>query len=157
MKSKVITHIELVELFRDALYYEINISNYILIILFPIRYFVSFIASDPLFEIKVILIIIAGAAVLFTPFILYVLIKEKKYGWIIFYFVLIILPLLLGYMIFKDTLAFEAALLFPLGFFYLYCYIIKFQVDKWITDYNWHSTRLEQIRDKEERIKNELL
>ncbi len=94
---------------------------------------------------------------IFTPYIFYVLIKEKKIGWVILYFIMIPIPELLGYLIFKETLAFEAALLIPLAFFYFYCYLIKFEVDKWLADYSWHQERLQQKKETEDRIKNEMI
>lgn len=105
---------------------------------------------------KIIIGVFALAAILFTPYIFYVLSKEKKFGWIILFFIMIIIPELIGYLIFKETLAFEAALLIPLAFFYFYCYLIKYEVDKWIGDYNWHQERLQQKKEREERIKNEM-
>lgn len=107
--------------------------------------------------IKIVIGVFALAALLFTPYILKVLIKEKKYGWIILFIVMIIIPEILGYFIFKKTLAFEAALLIPLAFFYFYCYLIKFEVDKWLAEYNWHQERIQQKKDTEERIKNEII
>lgn len=115
------------------------------------------IGIDPATIIKLIIGVIALAALLFTPYIFYVLSKEKKFGWIILFFIMIIIPEVLGYLIFKDTLAFEAALLIPLAFFYFYCYLIKYEVDKWIGEYNWHQERLQQKKEYEERMNNEMI
>src|SRR5690606_9246004 len=111
---------------------------------------------DTVLMFKIIIGVFELAAILFTPYIFYVLSKEKKFGWIILFFIMIIIPELIGYLIFKETLAFEAALLIPLAFFYFYCYLIKYEVDKWIGDYNWHQERLQQKKEREERIKNEM-
>lgn len=115
------------------------------------------IGIDPVTIIKIIIGVFALAAILFTPYIFYVLSKEKKFGWIILFFIMIIVPEVFGYLIFKDTLAFEAALLIPMIFFYFYCYLIKYEVDKWIGEYNWHQERLQQKKEREERIKNEMM
>jgi hypothetical protein len=115
------------------------------------------IGIDPVTIIKIVLGVFVLAALLFTPYIFNVLIKEKKFGWIVLYFAMIIIPEVLGYLIFKDTLAFEAALLIPLAFFYFYCYLIKYEVDKWIADYSWHQERLRQKKETEDRIKNEMI
>ncbi|MDY0082207.1 MAG: hypothetical protein RBR74_03385 [Ignavibacteriaceae bacterium] len=157
----IIKNIELVQRFRDILYYQRQISNssfaLILFLRFILFYVMISIGIDPITIIKIIIGVFALAAILFTPYIFYVLTKEKKFGWIILFFVMIIIPELLGYLIFKDTLAFEAALLIPLAFFYFYCYLIKYEVDKWISQYNWYQERLQQKKEYEERKKNEMI
>ena len=68
-----------------------------------------------------------------------------------------ILPLFFAYILFRDALFFEAIILLPLGSFYFYCYLIKFEVDKWLNEYSWHQERLQQKKEAEERIKNEMI
>jgi hypothetical protein len=160
--SKIISDIEAVQRFRDILYYQRQISNstfiLLLILRFPLIYLLAYInPTDPAFLIKIPLVIIAVAAVLFTPYIFKVLMKEKKYGWIIIFFAMVILPLLFAYILFRDALFFEAIILLPLGSFYFYCYLIKFEVDKWLNEYSWHQERLQQKKEAEERIKNEMI
>lgn len=160
--SKIISDIEAVQRFRDILYYQRQISNstfiLLLILRFPLIYLLAYInPTDPASLIKIPLVIIAVAAVLFTPYIFKVLIKEKKYGWIIIFFAMVILPLLFAYILFRDALFFEAIILLPLGSFYFYCYLIKFEVDKWLNEYSWHQERLQQKKEAEERIKNEMI
>ena len=159
--KSLIKNYELVQRFRDILYYQRQISNSSFALLIFLRFILFYgmisIGIDPVTIIKIIIGVFALAAILFTPYIFYILSKEKKFGWIILFFVMIIIPEVLGYLIFKDTLAFEAALLIPLAFFYFYCYLIKYEVDKWIGEYNWHQERLQQKIEKEERIKNEMM
>lgn len=159
--KKIIQDYNLVQKFRDILYYQRQISNssftLFLLLRYPLYYLLISIGIDPITMIKIVIGVFALAALLFTPYILKVLIKEKKYGWIILFIVMIIIPEILGYFIFKKTLAFEAALLIPLAFFYFYCYLIKFEVDKWLAEYNWHQERIQQKKDTEERIKNEII
>ena len=160
--KKLIKNFVHVQRFRDILYYQRQISNstfiLLLILRFPLIYLLAYInPTDPAFLIKIPLVIIAVAAVLFTPYIFKVLIKEKKYGWIIIFFAMIILPLLFAYILFRDALFFEAIILLPLGSFYFYCYLIKFEVDKWLNDYSWHQERLQQKKEAEERIKSEMI
>jgi len=159
--NPLIKNLSIVQRFRDILYFQIGISTstfvLLLILRFPLLSLISFIGIDPSILLKIIIGIIALAALLFTPYIFFVLIKEKKFGWIILYFIVIPIPEVLGYLIFKDTLAFEAALLIPIVFFYFYCYLIKFEVDKWLADYNWHQERFLQKKETEERIKNEMI
>ncbi|MFZ1518775.1 MAG: hypothetical protein WAU11_08370 [Ignavibacteriaceae bacterium] len=159
--KSLIKNFELVQRFRDILYYQRQISNSSFVLLFLLRFILSHsmisIGIDPVTIIKIILGVFILAALLFTPYIFNVLIKEKKIGWIILFFAMIIIPEVLGYLIFKETLAFEAALLIPLAFFYFYCYIIKFEVDKWLSDYNWYQERMQQKKEREKRIKNEMI
>ena len=159
--KSLIKNYELVQRFRDILYYQRQISNSSFALLIFLRFILFYgmisIGIDPVTIIKIIIGVFALAAILFTPYIFYILSKEKKFGWIILFFVMIIIPEVLGYLIFKDTVAFEAALLIPLAFFYFYCYLIKYEVDKWIGEYNWHQERLQQKIEKEERIKNEMM
>lgn len=159
--KNLIKNFELVQRFRDILYYQRQISNSSFAILLFLRFILFYImisiGIDPVTIIKIVLGVFVLAALLFTPYIFKVLIKEKKYGWIILFFVMIIIPEVLGYLIFKDTLAFETALLIPLAFFYFYCYLIKYEVDKWISKYNWNQERIQQKKEAEERIKNEMI
>ncbi len=160
--EKLINDVIAVQRFRDILYYQRQISNstfiLLLILRFPLIYLLAYInPTDPAFIIKIPLVIITVAAILFTPYIFKVLITEKKYGWIITFFAMIILPLLFAYILFRDALFFEAIILLPLGSFYLYCYLIKFEVDKWLNEYSWHKERLQQKKEAEERIKSEMI
>lgn len=159
--QKIIQNINLVQKFRDILYYQRQISNSSFALLLVLRYILFYaliaVGIDTVLMFKIIIGVFALAAILFTPYIFYVLSKEKKFGWIIMFFIMIIIPEVLGYLIFKETLAFEAALLIPLAFFYFYCYLIKYEVDKWIGDYNWHQERLQQKKEYEERMNNEMI
>lgn len=159
--KNVIKNFELVQIFRDILYYQRQISNSSFALLLFLRFILFYgmisIGIDPVTIIKIVLGVFALAALFFTPYIFTVLIKEKKLGWIILYFAMIIIPEIFGYLIFKDTLAFEAALLIPLAFFYFYCYIIKYEVDKWLGEYNWQQERLQLKKETEDRIKNEMI
>ena len=161
VNKNLIRNFELVQRFRDILYYQRQISNSSFALLLFLRFILFYgmisIGIDPATIIKLIIGVIALAALLFTPYIFYVLSKEKKFGWIILFFIMIIIPEVLGYLIFKETLAFEAALLIPLAFFYFYCYLIKYEVDKWIGDYNWHQERLQQKKEYEELMNNEMI
>lgn len=159
--KKILQDIIAIQRFRDILYYQRQISNssfaLILFLRFILFYGMISIGIDPVTIIKIVIGVFALAALLFTPYIFNVLIKEKKFGWIILFFAMIIIPEVLGYLIFKETLAFETALLIPLAFFYFYCYLIKYEVDKWLADYNWYQERLQQKKETEERIKNEMI
>jgi hypothetical protein len=151
IQRKIITDIAAVQRFSDILNFQITIppALYLLYIWIYI-----FLPNQIMVYIPIIiLVIIISAAVLFTPYIIYITIKEKRYGWIITFFLMIISPLIFGPLIFKDTLAYEASLLIPIGLFYFYCYLIKFSVASWIKDYIWHKELEEQRKESEEKKK----
>ncbi|MEB2355631.1 MAG: hypothetical protein OZ915_10680, partial [Ignavibacteriales bacterium] len=56
---------------------------------------------------KVLIIIIALTGVVFIPYILYVLIKENRIGWLSFMIILVIIPILF-------TMFYNLALLHPI-------------------------------------------
>lgn len=98
-----------------------------------------------------VLIIIALTGVVFIPYILYVLIKESRIGWLSFMIILVIIPILF-------TMFYNLALLHPILLYVLYCYLLNSQITEWSTEYYGHQNRLEQKRLKveEERLKNGL-
>ncbi|MCZ2268761.1 MAG: hypothetical protein LC124_07875 [Ignavibacteriales bacterium] len=100
---------------------------------------------------KVLIIIIALTGVVFIPYILYVLIKENRIGWLSFMIILVIIPILF-------TMFYNLALLHPIFLYVLYCYLLNSQITEWSTEYYGHQNRLEQKRLKveEERLKNGL-
>ncbi len=74
------------------------------------------------------LILTAIAAVLFTPFMLKILIEERRFGWIIFFLIIVGTPLLL--LMFVDSYAFVLQYA-ALGMFYFYCFILRFAIRDW--------------------------
>ncbi|HOJ08342.1 MAG: hypothetical protein HND40_03570 [Ignavibacteriota bacterium] len=102
---------------------------------------------------KVLIIIIALTGVVFIPYILYVLIKENRIGWLSFMIILVIIPILF-------TMFYNLALLHPIFLYVLYCYLLNSQITEWSTEYYGHQNRLEQKRlkvEEEERIKCEMI
>ena len=156
---RLIKDVDAVQRFRNILFYQRHVSHsafFILILLqYPLLFLLSYISSDPQFIIKIVLGVIAAAAIFFTPYIFYVLIKEKKYGWIITFFVMIIIPLLLAYILFRDALFYEAIILIPLASFYFYCYLIKYEVDRWLGEYHSYQERLQQKKARVDRMRSE--
>jgi hypothetical protein len=146
-----------VQRFRDILFYQshISTSTYILYILlrYPLYVLLTVLTNDPIFIIKFFLWLIVAAAILFTPYIFYVLIKERKFGWIIIFFVMIIIPLLLVHILFLDSLFHNAIIMIPLAFFYFYCYLIKYEVDRWLSEYYSHQDYLQQKKESNERMR----
>jgi len=68
------------------------------------------------------------AAIIFTPYIVYVLFKEERNGWLLTFILMVLLPvvllLVLVYQYFVLTLL-------P---FYLYCFLLRFEAKSWLTE-----------------------
>jgi len=68
------------------------------------------------------------AAILFTPYMLYVLYEEKKIGWIVSFVVIVLIPSVLIVFFYSDLFL---LLLLP---FYLYCFLLRFEVKNWLSE-----------------------
>ena len=141
IRSKIINDIVELRRFRAILYFELSTSaGFILSSFWPIN-----------------LYIIIAAAILFTPYMLYVLIKERKYGWIVIFFLMVVLPYPVIYLIIGEYILLTAWLLLPVIPFYLFCFLTKFSVDDWLREYNWEQQLIEQRKEWEEKKKEGLL
>jgi membrane-associated HD superfamily phosphohydrolase len=108
---------------------------------------------------RILMIITATTAVVFLPYILFVLYKENRKGWILFLTILVIFPSIFLFMFFKLSMFYNMAVLFPILLYTLFCYLLKSQISEWLSEYYGHQNRMEQKRLKEEeaeRLKNEL-
>ncbi len=73
--------------------------------------------------VLVILIFIAiSPPILATPFIFYVLYREKRYGWLVSYFFIVILPVVIFYIISQDIIEYIIWLPVYMVPFYFYCF-----------------------------------
>ena len=63
-------------------------------------------------------------ASVFTPYLIYVLFLEKRYGWIIFFAVFVALPGVLSYY-FLSTIGGMLAGAIPMALYLFYCYFLK--------------------------------
>lgn len=151
---RLIKNVDAVQRFRDILFYQNRISIAAIFLYYPLIVLLTMLTIDPY---NLLLLLIAAAAILFTPYIFYVLIKERKFGWIITFFVMIIIPLLFVHFLFLDALFHDAIILIPLAFFYFYCFLIKYDVDRWLSDYYSHQEFLQQEKERAERMKQNLL
>ncbi|HSW55121.1 MAG TPA: hypothetical protein VLH59_08530 [Ignavibacteriaceae bacterium] len=140
-KSKFVNDIVELRRFRAILFFELSTSaGFILSSFWPIN-----------------LYIIIIAAILFTPYMLYVLIKERKYGWIVMFFLVVVLPYPVLYFIIGDYILLPGWMLLPIIPFYFYCFIIKFSVEDWLREYSWEQKLIEQRKESEEKEKEWLL
>jgi hypothetical protein len=81
-----------------------------------------------------IILPMAVSAIVFTTYMLRVLFSEKRVGWIIFFFILIIIPLAVT-IFFLSNYSYQVYLFYIiLIFFYFYCFVLKFVVPDWIEE-----------------------
>lgn len=104
----------------------------------------------------IIIMLATIAALLFTPYMLYVLFLEKKRGWIILFVIIVIIPnalLIAGTFLFDLTKALLVT--FP-GLFYLYFFLLRFEVSDWVRERRAKNQYLlVKKREEEERKFNE--
>jgi len=101
------------------------------------------------------LILIVGAAVLSTPFLFYVLIKEKRWAWIIFFVVMVVLPCLFYYIIsfgYIFTIIGMTVMMIP---FYLYFLLLWYTLREWLEEYEYQEMREERRKEDARRMKEE--
>jgi hypothetical protein len=71
------------------------------------------------------------AAILFTPFMLKVLFEERRFGWIIYFIIIVLIPVIAIYF-FNFGLSYKPAFqLIPLGTFYFYCFTLRLAIKDW--------------------------
>ena len=93
------------------------------------------------------------AAVIFTPFLIYVLYKNRKYFWLILFFVFILFPPLIIYFTNLKEMVLSIALYIELGLFYFYCVVLRFVVADWVEDVKAREFRKKYEAEKEQKKK----
>lgn len=104
-------------------------------------------SSDNTMPVATILII--ASAKMAIPFIVYVLIKEKKLGWLVSLIVFIIIPSVVFYFIIKESVFSKYFLLIPFLIFYFYCLLLKYSVREWLLE---AQARIELEAIKREKV-----
>ena len=104
------------------------------------------------FMFLVVIGLLILAAILFTPFMLFVLYKEERIGWIITFVLSVIFPLVL-LVIFAKQLFF----LFMIPF-YFYCFVLRMVVKDWIQEKNakYELQKQMQVSKKKREEENDL-
>jgi hypothetical protein len=155
---EIIYNIFLVKRLRRILLFLVSVSLPILIPIIVIQFIIFKYARNLKLNTEIFfypLCLIVGAAVLATPFIFYVLIKEKRRAWIITFLVMVVLPWLFTYSIsFGDIIIVRWMIVLSTPF-YLYCYLLKHTISEWIEEYEGQELRKERIREEARRMKEE--
>jgi hypothetical protein len=156
--KKIIDNIYIVRRLRAVLFFHIIIPLPLLAASIFIEYIITNYTRVLKLNSEILfypLCIVVGAAVLSTPFLLYVLVKEKRGSWIIAFIVMFVLPCLLAFLIAKDhifSIPWMIVLMVP---FYFYCYLLKHSIDEWIEEFEGQEMRKEWKRDKVRQQKAE--
>lgn len=96
------------------------------------------------------LLTVTIAAILFSPYMLYVLYLEKKNGWITSFVVIVLLPII------GIILSPMIELLFiPLALVYFYYFLLKFVVRDWIQEKNAKYELQKQILESKKKREEE--
>ena len=117
-------------------------------LLVKLKYYLNYELSSTLLFIlwysPFTLIVVSILAIVFAPFMIYVLYKTGKKGWLIFFTIMIILPPV-SFVIFAGFNFYLMVLLYvELGLFYFYCVILRFVVNDWVEENSWKAVRKEQ-------------
>lgn len=70
-------------------------------------------------------------ALLFTPYLIYVLTMEKRFGWIVFFTLFVAIPGFLSYYFFTGYAAVGGYMLagaIPMALYLFYCYLLKLSI-----------------------------
>lgn len=95
-----------------------------------------------------LIFLVAIAAIIFTPFMLSVLYKENKKGWIISFLVLVLIPFIV-----TTTFTFLGLTSFPwfliiIALFYFYCFFLRLEVNNWVRE---RRVKLQYLLEKQRR------
>lgn len=151
---EIIYNIFLVKRFRIILLLLVSVSLPILIPITVIQFIIIRYARGLKLNTEIFfypLCLIVGAAVISTPFILYVLIKEKRRAWIIAFLVMVVLPWLFTYSISFGDIFVVRWMIVLAAPFYLYCYLLKRTIGEWIEEYEGQELYKERKREETRR------
>lgn len=102
-----------------------------------LQYWLNFeLGGLPLFFMSyfygVTIIVAVAAALALTPLMLRVLIDQRKYGWLGFFFAGIVAPPVIVYSTIANPTWTIVALYISLGLYYTYCVLLKIMIGRWM-------------------------
>lgn len=92
------------------------------------------------------------AAIVFTPFLIYVLIRTKKISWLVSFSAITLLPILIILIVNASSMYTYTFLLFQLGIFYLYCFVLRFSVNDWTQEISSQHALNKQREDAKKNL-----
>lgn len=78
-----------------------------------------------------ILLLLIVAAILFTPFMLKVLIEVRRYSWITYFLIIVVIPLVISFLFDSGSTSRASFQYFSLGTFYFYCFTLRLAIKEW--------------------------
>lgn len=121
---------------KKYLNYEISTS---------ILYFLSF-------QVFIFIFLALATALIFTPFMLYVLFKEDKKGWIVLFLIIVIVPTII-FIVSAILFSFSNPLLIvSIGLFYFYCFLLRYGVNGWVREMSFKNKYLQDKKQREEEL-----
>lgn len=121
-----------------------------------LQYFLNYEISSSIlyllsFHVYILIYVVSAAAIVFTPFMLYVLFKESKNGWLAAFVVIVLLPASIALILGTASGFGKIALLITLALFYFYCSLLRYTIHDWVEDINAKQKyRVEKfVRDQE--------
>jgi len=94
------------------------------------------------------------ASTIFAPFMLYIFYRIRKFSWIISFLIVVVVPIIICLILGLKLGYLSAFILIPLGFFYLYCFIIKLMINDQLKEM---ASREELKRKRSEKQKEQEL
>jgi hypothetical protein len=98
------------------------------------RYTIFTYGGGIFFPAGIILLCLILLAILFTPYMLFVLYKNRKHGWLLLFAIIVGIPILPAFLSTGNFVLNVMMHFLPLLAFYLYCFLLRFSVDDWISD-----------------------
>ena len=125
-------------------------------LLVKLKYYLNYQISTSLLMLmcyftSIAILIIAAMVILFTPFMLYALYRNKKKKWLIS-FGIMVLPLAAAKFAGVGSVAFYIVLGIEACSYYIYCIALRMTVNNWIEEYQ--SNILLQLDKKREEAKD---
>ena len=148
--KRSIHNIELVERLSKILFLQISVSTPLYLTYLWFQFVLVNLVRSPLVATIILyapIVMIILAAILFTPYLLYVLIKERRYVWISTFTITVVIPYPILVLILGDYVLLKAWLLVPVILFYFYCFIIKYSVNDWLREYYAHQQLEEEKKE----------
>ncbi len=81
-----------------------------------------------------ILFVLTVLAIAITPYTLYVLYRNHKRGWLLFFAIMVGIPTVLAFMSTGNVILDTGLHFLPLLAFYAYCFLLRVAVDDWISE-----------------------
>lgn len=101
---------------------------------------------------EVLMAILIPLAVIFAPYVLYVLYRNHKNGWLVFFAILVGIPTVLAFLSTGNFVLDTGLHFLPLLTFYVYCFLLRLAVDDWISDVSY----VDQLWTEEQNKQNKL-